>query len=139
MAFHYSGTLSAMDLTRLDDYMDGAGRVQIESGRAHEAQFDIDVVGGHARGAVRGEYRDLQVKVVDGETGRAGGVISRVATVLANELKVKDDNSPEKPAAMKAGKVDYTRKPNESFLQFAWLALRSGILDLINPQTTAVP
>jgi len=139
LAFHYSGKLSAMDLTRLDEYMEGAGRVQIESGRAHEAQFDIDVAEGHARGGVHGEYRDLHVKVVDGETGRADGVVSRIATVLANALKVKDDNTPEKPAAMKAGKVDYLRKPNESFLQFAWLALRTGILDLINPQTSAAP
>lgn len=139
LAFRYSGKLSAMDLTRLDEYMEGAGRIQIESGRAHEAQFDIDVMDGHARGALRGEYRDLQVKVVDGETGRADGVISRVATVLANELKVKDDNTPAKPDTMKAGKVDYIRKPNEGFLQFAWLALRTGILDLIDPQTSAAP
>lgn len=139
LAFHYSGKLSAMDLTRFDDYMDGAGRIQIESGRATEAEFDIDVVDGHARGTLRGEYRDLQVKVVDGKTGRADGVVDRVATLLANELKVKDDNTANESGAMKAGKIDYVRKPEEGFLQFAWRALRAGIMDLINPRTSAAP
>ena len=139
LAFHYSGKLSAMDLTRFDNYMNGAGRMRIRSGRAGDVVFDIDVVDGHARGALRGAYRDLQVTVVDGDTGSERGVINRVATVLANELKVRDENTPDKAGALKAGKVDYARKPEETFLQFAWLALRSGVLDLISLQASAIP
>ncbi len=139
LAFHYSGNLSAMDLTRLDEYMGGAGRIQIKSGSASEAWFDIDVVDGHARGAVRGVYRDLQVKVVDGDTGSAGGVTNLVATVLTNQLKVKSENTPDKTGAVKGGKVDYARKPEETFLQFAWLALRTGVLDLISARTIPIP
>jgi hypothetical protein len=139
LAFHYSGKLSAMDLTRLDEYMDGAGRIQIKSGNASEAWFDIDVVDGHAHGALRGVYRDLQVKVVDGDTGSAGGVTNKVATLLTNQLKVRKENTPDQAGAVKAGKVDYARKPEETFLQFAWLALRTGVLNLISSPTNATP
>ena len=139
LAFHYSGKLSAMDLTRLDEYMEGAGRIQIKSGSASEAWFDIDVVGGHAHGALRGVYRDLQVKVVDGDTGSESGVTNRVATILTNQLKVRNENTPDKAGVVKAGKVDYVRKPEETFLQFAWLALRTGVLDLISVQASPIP
>ena len=139
LAFQYSGKLSAMDLTRLDEYMDGSGRIQIKSGSASEALFDIDVVGGHAHGALRGVYRDLQVTVVDRDTGSERGVTNRVATILTNQLKVRNENTPDKAGALKAGKVDYARKPEETFLQFAWLALRTGVLDLISLQASQIP
>jgi hypothetical protein len=139
LAFHYTGKLSAMDLTRLDQYMAGAGRVQIKSGNASEALFDIDVVDGHARGTLRGAYRDLEVKLVDRATGSAEGVTNRVATVLVNQLKVRHENTSDPAGAAKTGKVDYVRKPEETFLQFAWLALRTGVLDLISSQVLPTP
>jgi hypothetical protein len=139
LAFQYSGKLSAMDLTRLDGYMDGAGRIQIRSGSADEVLFDINVVGGHAHGTLRGGYRNLHVTVVDGDTGSEKGVTNRVATVLANQLKVRHANTPDKAGVLKAGKVDYARKPEENFLQFAWMALRSGVLDLISLQASPIP
>jgi hypothetical protein len=33
---------------------------------------------------------------------------------------------------MKEGEVNYTRRPEDTFLQFAWFALRSGVLDVIS-------
>lgn len=132
LTFQYSGKLTAMNLAHLADYMEGAGRIQIRSGSASETIFDIDVVGGRARGALRGVYRDLQLKVVDKDTGSDGAITDRVATVLTNHLKVKDENTPDKAGVSKEGKVDYTRKPEETFLQFAWMAIRSGVLDLIS-------
>ena len=138
LAFQYSGKLSAMDLTRLDEYMDGSGRIHIKSGRASEALFDIDVVGGHAHGALRGVYRDLQVTVVDRDTGSEKGISNRVVTLLTNHLMVKNENAPDKTGASRTGKVDYTRKPEETFLQFAWLALRTGLMDLLNLQPNPV-
>ncbi len=139
LAFQYSGKLSAMDLTRLDGYMDGSGRIQIRSGSASEALFDIDVVGGRAHGVLRGVYRDLQVTVVDRDTGSGKGITDRVATILTNHLRVRNENTPDKAGALKAGEVDYARKPEETFLQFAWLALRTGVLDLISLQASPIP
>lgn len=139
LAFHYSGSLSAMDLTRLDEYMEGSGRVQIRSGRLGEATFDIDVVDGHARGVVRGTYRNLHVVVVSRDTGSRKGVANRVETILANALKVRNDNTPDQAGALRAGRVDYARKPEDSFPQFAWLALRTGLLDVVSLQAGSIP
>lgn len=130
-AFHYAGELGAMDLTRLDEYLRGTGGFALKSGRTSGAAFDVDVADGHARGVLRGAYRDLQVTVLDRETGSEKGVTRRVATVLANELKVRRENPPETKDAGKDGRIDYARAPGDTFLQFTWLALRSGIMDLI--------
>jgi hypothetical protein len=55
-----------------------------------------------------------------------------VTTILTNVLKVRNANTPDKAGALKEGKVDYARKPEETFLQFVWFAVLSGLLDLIS-------
>jgi hypothetical protein len=130
-SFHYAGTLTPMELMHLDDYMDGAARFEIKSGSTSGASFDIDVVDGHARGTVRGAYRNLQVAMLDPKTGSDRSVTNRVASVLVNHLKVRAENTPDKPDGFKEGRVDYSRRPEESFFAFVWFALRSGVVDLI--------
>lgn len=131
LAFRYSGKLGAMDLTRLNAYLSGTGGFEIKSGRADGAEFSVDVVGGHARGILQGIYRDLQVTVLDRETGEDDGLTTRVATVLANQLRVRHDNTPDASGKLKEGKIDYTRAPEDTFLPFSWAALRTGLKDLL--------
>jgi hypothetical protein len=131
-SLHYSGSLSAMDLTRLDAFLDIAERTRIKSGSAQGAAFEIDVTAGHARGHVRGIYSDLEIAVLDKQTDTEKGAANRVASFLANLLKIRSSSAPDASGAMKEGEVNYTRRPEDEFLQFAWFALRSGVLDLIS-------
>ena len=131
-SLRYSGSLSAMDLTRLDAFLDIAERTRITSGSAQEAAFDIEVTAGQARGHVRGIYKDLEIAVLDKQTDTEKGLGNRVASFLANVLKVRNSNVPDASGSMKEGAVNYTRKPDEEFLQFAWFALRTGVLDVIS-------
>jgi hypothetical protein len=131
-SLHYSGSLSMMDLTRLDAFLDIAERTRIKSGSAQEAAFDIDVTAGHARGRVRGIYRDLEIAVLDKQTDTEKGAANRIASFFANLLKIRNSNAPDASGAMKEGEVNYTRRPQDEFLQFAWFALRTGVLDIIS-------
>ncbi len=131
-SLHYSGSLSAMDLTRLDAFLDIAEHTRIKSGRAEEAAFDIDVAAGQARGHVRAIYRDLDIALLNKRTGSAKGVKNRVVSFFANELKIRNANAPDASGSMKEGEVNYTRRPEDEFTQFAWFALRSGVLDVIS-------
>ena len=130
-SFHYSGSLSAMDLTRLDAFLDIAERTRIKSGSAQEAAFEIDVTAGQARGRVRGIYRDLEIAVLDKQTDTEKGLGNRVASFLTNALKIRRSKAPDASGSMTEGEVKYTRRPEDEFLQFAWFALRSGVLDVI--------
>ena len=132
LSFHYSGSLSAMDLPRLNAFLDIAEHTRIKSGHAQEAVFDIVVTAGQARGQVRAIYQDLVIAILDDQTGTEKGLGNRVASFLANAFKVRNANAPDASGAMKAGKVDFTRQPEHEFVQFAWFALRSGVLDVIS-------
>jgi hypothetical protein len=64
-SLHYSGSLSAMDLTRLDAFLDIAQHIRIKSGKVQEVAFEIDVAAGQAHGLVRPIYRDLHLTVLE--------------------------------------------------------------------------
>jgi hypothetical protein len=131
-SLHYSGSLSAMDLTRLDAFLDIAEHTRIKSGSAQETTFEIDVTAGQARGRVRAIYKDLEIAVLDKQTGTEQGLGNRVASFLANVLKIRNSNAPNATGSTKEGVVNYTRRPEEEFQQFVWFGLRSGVLDIIS-------
>jgi hypothetical protein len=131
-SLHYSGSLSAMDLTRLDAFLDIAEHTRIKSGSAQEAAFDIDVTDGQARGRVHAIYRDLEIAVLDKQSGNEKGLADRVASFFANVLKIRNANTPEGAGSSKTGEVNYTKKPDDEFQQFLWFALRTGVLDIIS-------
>ncbi len=131
-SLHCSGSLGAMDLTRLNAFLEVAELTRIKSGYAPEATFQFEVNAGQARGAVRAIYEDFEMAVLNKQTGSEKRLDSRVASFLANELKFRSTNAPDASGARKVGKVDYTRKPEDTFLQFLWYSLRSGALDVVS-------
>jgi hypothetical protein len=121
-----------MDLTRLDAFLDIAEHTRIKSGSVQEAAFEIDVTAGQARGRVRAIYRDLEMAVLDKQNGTEKGFDNRVASFLMNVLKFRNSNAPDAAGLMKEGEVNYTRRPDDEFQQFAWFALRTGVMDVIS-------
>ena len=131
-ALHYSGSLSAMDLTRLDAFLEITEHTRIKFGSAQEAAFEIDVTAGEASGRVRAIYKDLQIAVLNKQTGSANGLGDRVSSFFENVLKIRNANAPDASGAIKEGEVKYTRRPEDEFQQVVWFALRSGVLDIIS-------
>ena len=132
VSFHYAGSLSAMDLTRLNPFLETVEHFRIVSGSVQDVLFAIDVAAGEARGQVRARYQDLKIAVLDKQTGSETGIDNRVVSFLMNALKIRNASPAAESGSMKDGKVVYTRKPQDNFLQFMWFALRSGILDVIS-------
>ena len=90
------------------------------------------VTAGQARGRVRAIYKDLEMAVLDKQTGTEKGFDNRVASFFANVLKFRNSNAPDASGSMKEGEVKYTRRPDDEFQQFAWFALRTGVMDVIS-------
>jgi len=130
-SFQYSGSLGAMDLTRLNAFLEIAERTRIKSGTARNATFEIKVTDGQALGTVRAIYQDLVVAVLDDETGNEKGFENRVTSLLANVLKIRNSNPSAAPSSMKEGAVNYTRQPGDAFQEYIWNALRTGVMDVI--------
>jgi hypothetical protein len=131
-SLHYSGSLTAMDLTRLDAFLTVAEHLRIKSGTADEAAFEIEVTAGQARGHVRANYRDLEIALLDKQTGSEKGAVNRVSSLFVNLLKVRNTNKPAGAGLRKEGEVNYSRRPEDEFMQFAWFALRTGVMDVIS-------
>jgi hypothetical protein len=131
-SLRYSGSLGAMDLTRLDAFLDIAEHTRIKSGYTQEAAFEIDVTDGQAQGRVQGTYRNLQIAILNKQTDSSKGLRNRMESFLANEFRIRRANAPGTLRETKEGKVNYSRRPQDKLMQFVWFALRNGILDLIS-------
>ncbi|MGA2079803.1 MAG: DUF748 domain-containing protein [Holophaga sp.] len=131
VSLRYSGTLSAMDLTSLDAFLDRAEHIRIKSGRVEEVAFEVGVIAGQAHGQVRASYRDLKMAVLDRATGTEKGLGNRVASFLMNTFKLRHSNGLDAMGVVKVGKVDYRKKRDDTFMQVVWFSLRSGVLDII--------
>jgi hypothetical protein len=131
-SLHYSGSLGAMDLTRLNAFLEIAEHTRIKSGSAQEAVFEVDVTAGQARGRVRAIYKDLDLALLNKQTGSAKGISNRITSFFTNVLKIRNSNAPDASGSMKEGVVNYTRSRDDEFQAFVWFALRTGVLDIIS-------
>jgi hypothetical protein len=77
-------------------------------------------------------YHDLEVALLDKQTGSAKGLDNRFASFIENAFRIRSANAPNASRSMKEGKVNLTRRPDVEFLQFAWFALRTGVMDVIS-------
>jgi hypothetical protein len=131
-SLRYSGSLGAMDLTRLNPFLEIADHLRIKSGRAQDVAFEIVVTAGQALGRVQAVYKDLVLAALDKQNGTENGFGNRVASFLMNAFKIRNSNARNASGMRKEGKIDYTRSSEETFLQFAWFALRTGVVDVIS-------
>jgi len=130
-SLRYSGTLSRMPLKPLNSFLEVAEQIRIKSGDLHSATFDINVKSGQANGAVRIVYSDLSIAMLNEETGSEKGIVDRLTSFVANTIKIRQNNLPDKSGAVKLGEVAYKQKSGDSFFRFLWYALRSGLGDVM--------
>ena len=130
-SYRYSGSLSGMELCVLDSFLETAEQVRIKTGVLQGATFDIAVASGRAQGNVRAVYTDFTLAAINRRTGSENGLPDAVVSFIANNFTIRGTNVPDKSGSLRIGEVSYTRKRDESFLQFSWFALRSGVRDVV--------
>jgi hypothetical protein len=120
-----------MDLSALNAFLEAAEQMRIKTGVLQAATFEIKVASGSASGTVRAAYRDLILAAINKQTGSEKGFSDGIASFIANTFKLRGTNVPDDVGSMKIGEVKYTRKHDEVFLEFTWLALRSGVGNVV--------
>jgi hypothetical protein len=130
-SFHYSGSLSKMDLSPINSMLEISDQMRIKAGVLQEATFDVNVVSGRASGTLRGIYNDLTLAAIDKQTGSEKGLSNGIKSFIANNFKIRRNNVPDKSGSMKIGEVKYMRQPDDPFIQFAWFALRTAVHDVL--------
>jgi hypothetical protein len=130
-SFQYSGSLSGMELSALNLFLERAEQKRIKSGVLHAATFEINVAKGRADGNVRAVYRDLTFAAINKQTGSEKGFVDGIATYIANTYTIHRTNVPGKSGSIRVGKVKYMRQRDDPFFRFVWFALRSGLADVV--------
>jgi hypothetical protein len=130
-SLRYSGSLSPMDLTELNSFIEPGENQRIKSGVIQSAAFNINVNSGRAGGSLRVLYSDLSVALLNENTGSEKGVFNRAASFFGKTFIIRESNIPDENGLMKIGEIKYTRNPDDYFLQFVWFALRSGVGDVV--------
>jgi hypothetical protein len=121
------GGVDTLRLTSLNSFLEVAERIRITSGVADNIRFAMTARNGGSSGTVHPVYHDLEIEMLAKESGRSGGIVQKVGTMLADIFKIKDDNVSYKSGGGREGPVQYTRKPGDPFFKFLWFSLRSGL------------
>lgn len=130
-SLRYSGSLSKMDVTRLNAFIEPGEHHRIKSGTIHSAEYKINVNSGYANGTLRVLYKDLTIAILNKETGSEKGIFNRIISFFGKVFVIRGTNMPDEKGSMKIGEIKYTRNPQDYFLQFVWFALRSGVADVV--------
>jgi hypothetical protein len=127
-SFHYSGSLSGMDLRALNSFLEVSDHMRIKSGVLEKASYEINVVSGRASGTVSGIYRGLTLAAVDKVSGSENGFSDRITSFIANTFTIRKNNV---PGSSKIGVVDYMQLRDDPFFQYDWFALRTGVRNVL--------
>lgn len=69
LSYQYSGSMSGMDLSLFNSFLEPAEQMRIKTGVLQAATFEIKVDSGSARGNVRAVYSDLTLAAINKQTG----------------------------------------------------------------------
>jgi hypothetical protein len=138
-SLRYSGSLSKMDVTKLNAFIEPGEHHRIKSGILQSATFNINVNSGHANGTLRVLYKDLTIAILDKDTGSEKGIFNRILSFFGKIFVIRGTNMPDEKGLMKIGEIKYNRNPQDYFLQFVWFALRSGVADVVGFPKEDIP
>jgi hypothetical protein len=130
-SLHYSGSLTAMDVTKLNVFIEPGEHHRIKSGTLLSAAYDINVKSGRSFGILRAEYKDLSIAVLDKKNGSENGIINRISSFIGKIFVIRGNNMSDEKGNMKIGMIKYLRDPEDYFLQFLWFSLRNGVADVV--------
>jgi hypothetical protein len=130
-SLRYSGSLSKMDLTKLNVFLEAGEYRRIKSGILHSANFNINVRAGRANGSLRVMYENISLAIIDKDTGSDKGIFNSILSFFGKVFVIRGSNMPDEKGLLKIGNIRYTRDPEDYFLQYVWFALRNGIADVV--------
>jgi hypothetical protein len=130
-SLRYSGSLSRMDLSALNSFLEVSDQMRIKTGVLEEVTFEVNFASGRANGKVRGIYKSLTIAAIDKYTRSEKGFSNGIVSWIANSFKINKNNVPDKSGSIRVGTVNYIRKPDDSFIQVVWYSLRTGVQNVV--------
>lgn len=126
--FDVDGRLTSLDLPALNTMFRPTEGIHLQSGRLDSLRFRLRTRNGRAAGRVIPVYDGLDLTLEDPRTG-GRGLDERVKSFLAG-LRLNARNDPADGDDFRAGEIEHSASPGETFPAFLWKALLSGLRDV---------
>jgi hypothetical protein len=131
LRYELSGRLGTMPAEAFNRFLSVNESYEFDGGQVEEITFRQDVKDGRARTTVTPRYRDLSVE----PTGEGGGVVGSVTRgvkeFLAGAFVVRSRNPEDGGEEPRTGRVVGRYDPTRTWLQFLWVNLREGLLEVV--------
>lgn len=129
--FHeIEGRLDSMPMTDFNLMMEHVAFIRIDRGNLNSLEFEMRLNEDQSNGTVVMNYENLKISVLDKQSIQQRGLLENMATFVANNFIVKENNTPE--TGMQAGRIQFERDKSKSIFNYWWKALLSGIKDSIS-------
>ncbi len=122
-SYFVKGAINNLDLTSLNSSAENLGKFHIKSGMLNNLSFSITLNEKEAAGAIVGEYHNLIVDKLKGNSKK----IAWFPSFIVRHLIIPKNKDKTKPVANRTGKIEYKRDPTRSASFYLLQSLLSGI------------
>ena len=122
----FYGSLDEMSLPDFNPILEKTVFVKIRDGHADHIKFFVEADKNLAKGTMDFKYSGLKVALVNKKTGKTGGPIKELGSLLANWLVVNTNNTGEEDKPFLQGDMYYERDENRSTVNYWVKTLVNG-------------
>ncbi len=117
---HFEGSLDEMYLPDFNPILENSVFIKIRDGYANQILFSVDANKYEASGVMEFSYNDLKVALVNKKTGKTGGLMKEIGSLLANAFVVNSSNLESEKKALRKGEMYYERDDTRSTVNY-WI------------------
>jgi hypothetical protein len=132
MQHSFSGSLSAMYMNSLNNFLENTEYIKINRGRIRKATFNVWANQSHASGELTVQYDNLNISLLRHPMDKKKSDQKKTLSFLANTIIKKDNPSGNRP--VRSGEISYSRDYSRSFVNFWLKSILSGVKENMTPE-----
>jgi len=123
--FSVNGTLSEMEVSELNPFLEKNVFITISSGKMKAMNFSFSANNTKASGNVKLLYQGLNLTVINKQTGGTTAIKEQIKSAIANIIVMKSNPMPGKE--VRPGIIEFDRDPERFLFNYCFKAIMSGI------------
>ena len=123
--FTVNGTLSEMEVSEMNPYLEKNAFIHISSGKINSMNFSFLANNTNAVGKLKLLYQGLDITVISNQPGDAITNKKQIKTMIANIIVIKSNPMPGKD--IRQGIIEYERDPERFLFNYCAKTITSGI------------
>lgn len=120
---YINGRLQQMEMAPFNETLEPLAFIRVDDGTIEGLEFKMTLTPQKATGDLSFRYEDLKISLLDKESNKET-FGKKVISLLANTLKVKEDNTGED---FETAEIEFERDKTKSVFNYWWKALLSGL------------